>query len=85
MKIKTKINFGDKVRDKITNFEGVVAGFCSYITGCNQFLIIPKCKDNERTDGDWFDEGRLKIIKKELSKKDVEGKTNGCDMAAPIK
>lgn len=86
MKIETRINFGDKVEDTITGFGGIVVGFACYIIGCNQFLITPKCKDNKKVDGEWFDEGRLKQIENtKIKEKDVKGKTNGCDMEAPKK
>lgn len=52
-----KFNFGDKLRDTITGFEGRCIGFTAYITGCNQVLLAPTVGDKgEFRDSHWFDE-----------------------------
>ena len=81
-----KFKLGIPVKDKITDFEGIITGVASYLTGCDQYLIQPPAKDGEYKDGRWFDEGRLKETKKKkISKKSVKGDDNGCDYIAPIK
>ena len=78
MKTKFKFNNGDKVKDIITDVEGIVTGNVDYITGCKQCLISPK--DN---DASWYDQDRLKLIKKKAIVIDV--RDNGFDKQAPIK
>ncbi len=68
---------GDRARDKITGFEGVVTGRCQYLTGCDQILLNPPVKD----DGDfrgahWFDIDRCEV--KERGVFSLE------DVAAPV-
>lgn len=55
-----KIDMKSTVTDSITGFTGVVTGRCEYITGCRQYLVAPKCKeDGEPVDARWFDEDRI--------------------------
>ena len=57
------ISLGSRVTDKITGFTGVVIGYCSYITGCNQALVNPAIldKDGKMLDSMWLDEQRLAV------------------------
>jgi len=54
-----KIELGKKVKDSITGFNGIVTGKVEYITGCRQYLVVGKSKDNKPADSLWFDEDRL--------------------------
>jgi hypothetical protein len=66
------IELGDKAKDMVTGFEGVVTGKAEYITGCVRFQI--ECgspdKKSKSTYSDWVDEVRLKLIKKGVFKPD---------------
>ena len=78
--------FGTKVRDKITNFEGIVTGKASYITGCDQYLVQPPAKDWDYKDGRWFDSGRLTVVEEGvISTEDVTDVDNGADIQAQVK
>jgi hypothetical protein len=56
---------GKKVTDRITGFTGIVTGYVTYLSGCNQALVAPKVgKDGKKIDGEWFDEQRLEVEKK---------------------
>lgn len=72
--------------DNITHFKGTVVGFSQYITGCDQYLLVPTCKEGEestRPQGEWFDSNRLTFTK---SVEEVEIDTTvdkGADIAAP--
>lgn len=48
---------GDKARDVITGFEGVITATAHYLTGCDQVLIKPTSldKENNTRKGEWFD------------------------------
>jgi hypothetical protein len=51
------IKLGIRVKDKITGFSGVVSGFVTYLSGCNQALVILEVgKDGTFKDGQWFDD-----------------------------
>ena len=63
MEVKNDIIMGGKYRDVITNFEGVATAFGTYITGCDQILLVPQVReDGKRPDGEWFDIARLEFI-----------------------
>lgn len=54
---------GRKARDRITGFEGTITGFCQYLSGCHQLLLVPKCgPDGEYHQGIWLDEQRVELI-----------------------
>ena len=83
-----KFSNGDKVKEKITGFEGVITGTCFYITGCDQYLVVPKSKKpNVKSEGAWYDEGRLDLVEENvLDTNKVASKSGtGSDVAAPNK
>lgn len=83
-----KFKFGQKAKDKITGFQGILTGHCEYLTGCDQYLIQPRCeKNNVFPEAQWIDEGKIIIIsKKQLFKpEDVKGDEDGCDSPSPHK
>lgn len=51
--------FGRTYRDRISGFVGTATGFCSYISGCDQVLLVPPAKDGELKAAHWFDDERL--------------------------
>ena len=52
-----------KVKDKITEFEGVVTARCEYFTGCVLYEVIPlELKDGLPQKEQWLDEQRLEIL-----------------------
>lgn len=71
------IELGQKAKDKITGFKGILVGRCQYITGCDQYGIAPPAKDGKTGDTNWFDEGRIEIIGKGVLPKEVKSKING--------
>lgn len=80
------MKFGSLAKDKITEFEGIVTGKASYITGCDQYLLSPKSVGSDYKSGQWIDEGRLVLIDEDVVKIDsVKAEKNGCDIPAPVK
>lgn len=54
------VELGVGVRDRVTGFAGMVTGICSYISGCTQVLVVPKCgPDGSFRAGEWFDIQRV--------------------------
>lgn len=60
-----KIALGDRARDIITGFEGIVTGHCTYITGCDQVLLAPPSKDGDFKESHWFDADRCSVVQSE--------------------
>jgi len=56
------IELGQEGRDKITGFTGIITGRSQFITGCDQYNLVPKMKDGKLEGVQWFDEGRIEII-----------------------
>jgi len=83
--MRSSVTLGAEYRDKIGGFKGVCTGYCEYLSGCNQALLIPRVgKDGKAPDGAWYDVQRLERVGKKIVKLD-NSKTPGCDMAAPIR
>ncbi len=59
-----KYELGEKVKDKITKFKGVIMARIEYLTGCNQYGISPEelTKEGKRPDWEYIDENRLERI-----------------------
>ena len=34
--------FGIEVEDKVSKIKGIITGKCSYLTGCDQYIVQPK-------------------------------------------
>jgi len=63
--MKKKIKLGNKVRDKITGFEGIVISRVEYINKCTQFCVKPKMdEDGKMPDGEYIDIEQLEVIGK---------------------
>lgn len=61
-----KFECGDKVKDLVTLFVGVVVGRSQFLTGCNRYAVqSQKLDKNDSSPGKWenFDENALALIK----------------------
>jgi len=63
-----QLEIGDRARDKVSSFSGIVTGVTSYLNGCRQFLISPEktTKDGNKLDGHWIDEQTLELVAKQV-------------------
>lgn len=78
------IELGVTAEDKVTGFRGVVTGYVTYLTGCNQCLLMPKAdKDGKCQDGAWFDEQRVVVDEEKPIINTDNSKSKGFDMEAP--
>lgn len=65
------IKLGEKVRDKVTGFEGIATSRVEYLNGCVQYGVTPKIKvkDNKKPETEYIDEGRLELVGKGINVK----------------
>jgi hypothetical protein len=64
MKEGVMVILGDRVKDKINGFAGIVIGRASYLYGCRQLLVAPEKLDEKgdiRT-ASWVDEDRFEHV-----------------------
>lgn len=78
------IELGDKVKDPITGFTGIVVAKTTWLHGCNRMQVQPQelTKDGAPKDGQVFDEMQLSLVKKAViqstnARPVTEGKTGG--------
>lgn len=77
---------GDKAKDKITGFSGILTARCEFLTGCNRYCIQPQeLKDGKPIDSIYFDEAQIEIISEGISEKDVQGEKKGACSPNPSK
>lgn len=52
---------GDRAKDAVTGFEGIVIGRTEYLNGCIRFGIQPQkvTREGKVADSEWFDEKQL--------------------------
>lgn len=77
------IRLGQKVKDKISGFEGIVTGRAEYLTGCTQCVVVPPVDEKgAHREPQWYDEQRLVVLDAPPVVLD-NGPTPGCDMPLP--
>ena len=59
-----RVNLGDKVRDPVTGFEGVVTTRCEYLHGPPRVLVESKVGNDGKLNSEWFDETRVEPVAK---------------------
>jgi len=62
------IELGDKVKDRISGFTGIVTSYTEFITGCDRCFVCPDRLDKEGSviEGHSFDVLELTIVKKKV-------------------
>jgi len=82
-------NFGKTARDIVTNFEGIITGACLYLSGCAQYLLVPKVgNDGAYRDGQWFDASRIEVdetVATVVLPRTEVAANPGCDKSAPVR
>lgn len=59
------MKLGDKVKDKVTGFEGIVVAIDEWLNGCRRAGVQAKMKkDGTFRDPAWIDESQLTILKR---------------------
>ena len=58
------VKLGDRVKDNVSNFKGIVISEHKYLNGCSRYTVQPKVtKDGKLPDCQTFDEPNL-VLKK---------------------
>jgi hypothetical protein len=72
-----KFDLGSKVKDCITDFEGIVIGRTEWISGCNRYGVKSRIlKDGLPQDDQWFDENMMVLVE-EKAVKEGDRRTGG--------
>ncbi len=68
-----KIRLGDRVKDEITGYCGIVVCISDYLYGCERSMLESECIKDDGTlhDDLWFDNARLIMLKKQVFSKRV--------------
>jgi hypothetical protein len=57
------VKLGDRVRDKISGFEGIAAARTEYLNGCVRITVEPEgLHDGKPVEAQWFDEQQVDVI-----------------------
>jgi hypothetical protein len=56
-------NFGDKVKDIVSGFEGIVVGKTEWMNGCIRYSLQGPVKDGKIPEMEWVDEQQLTLCK----------------------
>lgn len=58
-----EIKLGNKVRDKVTGYEGVATARVEYLNGCVQYCVKPKVgSDGKMPDPEYIDVQQLEVV-----------------------
>jgi hypothetical protein len=73
------IGLGDRVKEKITGFTGIVTCKAKYLTGCDRCIVSAEKLDKnaDNLTEFWFDEPMLTVVKKGAKSIKVTNKTDG--------
>jgi hypothetical protein len=71
------IKLGQKAKDKVTGFEGIIVTRLECLFGCTQYGIAPEAKDGKVGDTNYFDEGRIEILGRGILPEEVMGSKPG--------
>ena len=75
------IELGDRAKDKITGFTGIVTAITRWISGCDRINVQPEVlHDGRPIEGQCFDDTQLEVVEKnvlKISEADGAGKKKG--------
>lgn len=75
---KKKLKMGQKVKDPVSGFEGVVIARAAHVNGCYRVGVTPQLdKDGKFQENQWFDEPQLETVRKTPVVKTGSKRTGG--------
>ncbi len=67
--MSNEIRLGDKVKDRITGYEGIVTGITNWLNGCARIGVqSTKLKDGKPLETEWFDVNQIQLVKSKVMK-----------------
>ena len=67
-----KIEIGDKVKDKLSPFKGIVIAEIKYYNGCHRYQVQAKKLEAGKIIDEWIDDGQITLVKKAIKVKAIE-------------
>lgn len=68
-----QVKLGDKVKDKVTGFKGIVVSISKHLYGCDRVGVQPEIgKDGKVPDAGWFDIDSIELVKSAVVKGHTE-------------
>lgn len=80
------VELGDKARDTVSGFEGIVVGQTEWLNGCVRYCLQPPVKDGEFKEQVWVDEEQVVQVEAEAWKSPRRGElreATGGDRSTP--
>lgn len=72
MMIITDFDYGQKVKDMITGYEGIIVSFRQDLGNCQEYLILPtRLIEGDPPDGYWFPKARIELIEESINFSDI--------------
>jgi len=72
------MKLGDKLKDKVTGFEGIAVAQIEYLNGCRQFCVKPRIDSSGKMpEGQYIDVQQLELVDADsvtVESKDTGGK-----------
>lgn len=77
-----EFELGQRLRDRVSEVEGIVIGRIEYLNGCTQYALKPKkLKDGKVLDAEWIDSQQVELVDEGI---DIKPKrTGGSSALAP--
>ena len=75
---------GDRVRDKLCGFNGVVVTQINYYNGCHRYSVLAENLEAGKPAEEWIDEAQLELIETAKKPKAVIEEGNGGPGKVPI-
>jgi hypothetical protein len=61
---KNEVQLGDRVKDRVTGFQGIVVARSEYLHGCRRVGVqSEKLEEGKPTEAQWFDEPQVDVVK----------------------
>lgn len=75
---------GDRVREIVSGYTGVVTGCVRYLWGCEQVLVA-RADEKGKPESDWFDVGRIEILERAALAPVANVSARGADTPPPVR
>jgi len=64
-----EMKLGDRMKDRISGFEGIAVAYSCWLNGCERFCLQPPTdKNGKLLEAEWVDVSQLRVVKREAFK-----------------